>query len=182
MLIDKYLARFHFREYHFKRINHQSENSYELMLHTDASNSPVIKLLFRLRGMPPGGRISEMEKLGFTKLEEKKGEEIVYGMISTTWIFGQCRHVTTPKEFIDDEDPKRIKAVINFRIDENGSGSTISTETRVLCGSRSMKKKFRIYWFVVQPFSRLIRKLMLNEIKRNITKQNHDIESGLKSR
>lgn len=168
MLIDKYLPKFHFSEYHFKRINHKSENIYQLMLQTDVNNSPIIKLLFRLRGMPPGGKINEMEKLGFTKLEEKNVEEIVYGMISTTWIFGQCLYVTTPEEFIIDQDPQHIKAVINFRVEENGYGSTISTETRVLFGSSKMKRKFQIYWFFVQPFSKIIRRQILNIIKRSI--------------
>jgi hypothetical protein len=58
-----------------------------------------------------------MEKLGFTKLEEKNGEEIVFGMISTTWMFGQCRYVTSPEKFIKDEDTEHIKAVINFRVE-----------------------------------------------------------------
>jgi hypothetical protein len=53
MLIDKYLPGYQFQEHHSKRV-YYSENVYNLMLEADVSNSIIIKLLFRLRGMPAG--------------------------------------------------------------------------------------------------------------------------------
>jgi hypothetical protein len=169
MLIDKYLSHYHFSEYHRIKINAARADVYDSMLQTEVNKSWIILLLFRLRGMPTKGVISDMEKFGFTKLEEQEGQEIVYGMISTSWIFGQCKYKFLPAEFITDKNPGHIKAAINFHVSEKSNDTCyVSTETRVFCGSNKIKNKFRIYWFVVYPFSRLIRKLMLVQIKKQL--------------
>jgi hypothetical protein len=103
---------------------------------------------------------------------KKLVKEIVFGIISKTGTFSSCTPHFSPEEFINDTEPEHIKSVINFRLETiNLKDSVISTETRVLCGSKRMKNKFRIYWFFVQPFSSLIRKMMLREIKKCILKQ-----------
>ncbi len=128
--------------------------------------------------------IRDLHNLGFTKLNEKTGEEIVFGIISKTGTFSSCTPHFSPEEFINDTEPEHIKSVINFRLETiNLKDSVISTETRVLCGSKRMKNKFRIYWFFVQPFSSLIRKMMLREIKKCILKQTfmEDYQDGATS-
>jgi hypothetical protein len=45
-------------------------------------------------------------------------------------------------------------------------GTILKTETRVVCADVASRRKFRIYWLFVRPFSGLIRILMLRSIKR----------------
>jgi hypothetical protein len=59
------------------------------------------------------------------------------------------------------------RAVWNFMVLPQGeSGTFLSTETRVTCGDTASRFKFRLYWLVIQPFSGLIRVIMLRAIRR----------------
>ena len=170
MLIDKYMRHFDFREHHFKKVKGQPENIYPLMKRTNLSGSFIINLLFKLKGIPAGiTTINDLEKMGFIKLEENYGKEILFGIVTLSWMFNGCELKITPEEFIELNDKGYIKAVINFHITkENDDTTLLSTETRVLCTDESIRKKFRLYWLLISPFSRLIRRLMLKEIKNSI--------------
>jgi hypothetical protein len=170
MLIDDYLKDYHFSEFHSIRVKGIPEEIYPLLLITEI-NSPLIKTLFRLRGVPFYGALKDIDKAGFVKLGENVNEEILFGIISTTGSFSQCRTAFHPEEFKKLSTPDHIKAVINFRTTASDIGeTTISTETRVLCTGKKIKKVFRIYWLFVAPFSKLIRQAMLKEIKRKTEK------------
>jgi hypothetical protein len=52
--------------------------------------------------------------------------------------------------------------VIDFRI----ADAHLSTETRVHVADPAARRKFRRYWFVIRPFSGLIRILLLRAARR----------------
>ena len=59
------------------------------------------------------------------------------------------------------------RGVWNFSLSEGLEGQTIlQTETRVICGDSASRRKFLAYWFVVRPFSGLIRLIMLRNVRR----------------
>lgn len=168
MLIDRFMPVFDFNEFHSKKVDIHPKG-YQLMLSTDFSKSFLIRYLFKFRGISPHvATIHDFTKFGFVILDEMRGHEIILGMISTSSNFNRCRLRFTPEEFLNDKDPLHIKAVINLRISESNRFSFISTETRILCGSAEIKRKFRWYWIVVEPFSRLIRRQMLGQIKKQL--------------
>lgn len=173
MLIDKYLSAYDFNEFHFIKVNASANGVYNKMLSCDVSRSFLIRLLFRLRGMPRHlNTIQHLTSMGFVKLDEQPGKEIVYGIVTTSPTFNCCQSNLSPALFIQKTNASIIKAVINFHIQgQNDLASIISTETRVWCGSRAMRSKFRLYWFFVKPFSQLIRRAMLKQIKHQILKQ-----------
>jgi hypothetical protein len=170
MLIDKYLSAYHFSEFHSIEVNGFVDGIYGKMLKCDFSNSKLIKFLFRLRGMPKEVySIEHLTKMGFIKLEEEPGKEMLFGMVTTNPMFNTCQSHITSAEFIQKSDNTIIKAVINFRLqDKSNSQHIISTETRVWCGSKQLKSRFSSYWFFVKPFSQLIRKNMLKQMKRQV--------------
>lgn len=72
-LIDKYLPRYSFNEYHEIVINSSIEKVYKAAKDFDLSKSKLIKWLFKLRGLPTNrmnlqGFISD---IGFNNIEEK---------------------------------------------------------------------------------------------------------------
>lgn len=170
MLIDKYLAIYDFNEVHSVELNSSAEGIYQRMLACDFSKSYLIKFFFCLRGIPKRlHNIDHLSSMGFVRLEEAPEREIVFGMITDNPMFNSCHPNFTPEDFIGKQDRPIIKAVINFRVeDRRDSGHILSTETRVRCGSKQLKSRFRLYWFFVKPFSQLIRKLMLRQMKRQI--------------
>jgi hypothetical protein len=173
MLIDKYLSAYDFNEFHSIKVNASATGIYDKMLSCDVSPSFLISFLFRLRGMPKHlYTINHLTKLGFVKLDEQPGKEIVYGIITSSPTFNCCQSDITPASFIQNTDASVIKAAINFQLqEESNSQHIISTETRVWCGSKTMRSKFRLYWFFVKPFSQLIRSAMLKKMKQEILKQ-----------
>jgi hypothetical protein len=54
------------------------------------------------------------------------------------------------------------KAVIDFRV----GAASLSTETRVHVADPVARRSFRRYWFVIRPFSGLIRILFLRAARR----------------
>jgi len=170
MLIDKYLPAYHFNEHHAIEVNGFVNGIYQKMLQGDFSNSFLVKFLFRLRGMPKEVySIEHLTSMGFIKLEEEPGKEILYGMVTDNPMFNTCQSNISSKEFLQKNDGSIIKAVINFKLqDKSNSQHIISTETRVWCGSKAMKSKFKYYWFFIKPFSQLIRKSMLKQMKLQI--------------
>ncbi|MFN2457897.1 MAG: hypothetical protein ABR502_06840 [Chitinophagaceae bacterium] len=171
MLIDEFLKHYHFHEYHSIVVKGIPEKVYPLLLNTSINNSFVIRTLFRLRGMPVTGAVKDIEQMGFVKLGEALNKEILFGIVSNSGMFSDCIIKLSPEEFKMYSTERHVKAVINFRTDAAGENETkISTETRVLCNGRKIKNQFRIYWTFVSPFSRLIRKAMLKEIKKNVEK------------
>ena len=170
MLIEDYLPVYDFKESHSIRVNTSSNDIYQKMLHADFSKSTIINFLFRIRGIPKGlYTIEHITKMGFIKLDEEPGKEILFGMITNSPVFNKCQSNISPSDFSLKSGEARIKAVINFKVNDQGfSNYVISTETRILCGSKQMKLKFRVYWFFVKPFSQLIRKSMLKQIIKQL--------------
>lgn len=172
MLIDKYLSAYDFNEFHSIKVNASAERSYDKMLRCDVGRSRLISLLFRLRGIPKHlHTIDHLTRMGFVKLDEEPGEEIVYGIVTTSPVFNSCQSNLSPASFLQNKDASVMKAVINFRVqDVNSLTHIISTETRVWCGSKRLKARFGAYWFFVKPFSGFIRKQMLKQIRRQVVK------------
>ncbi|MES2648145.1 MAG: hypothetical protein V4717_14810 [Bacteroidota bacterium] len=170
MLIDKYLPAYQFNEFHSVELTGYLDGIYQKMLQCDFSNSSLIKFLFRIRGMSKEVySIEHLTKMGFIKLDEDPGSEILFGMVTDNPMFNNCQLIVSSKEFIQQTDDTIIKAVINFKLQNKSSSQhIISTETRVWCGSKTIKSKFKFYWFFIKPFSQLIRKSMLKQIKTQI--------------
>ncbi len=170
MLIENFLPNYHYREIHSIKIVSASADIYQQMMNCDLRQSLIIKFLFRIRGIPAElSTIKDITRLGFIQLDEKQGEEILYGMVTNSPTFSGCEMIKSSSEFINQENDSIIKAVINFRVCSELPNHLISTETRVWCGSR-MRKGFRLYWFFVKPFSQIIRRLMLYQMKKQLSK------------
>jgi hypothetical protein len=170
MLIDKYLPFYHFREFHSIKLHGFFDGIYQSMLQTDFGNSRLIKMLFKIRGMGASTySIGRLPDLGFIKLHEEPGKEILFGRVTDSPTFSTCQADMSAEEFIKRSGPSDIKAVISFKLQQvYNAQHIISTETRVWCGSKALKSKFGLYWFFIKPFSQLIRKSMLRQMRREI--------------
>ena len=106
---------------------------------------------------------------GFGRLEEAPPREIVLGVAGAFWRpTGNVRPFRR-QDFDGPVTPGLARAVWNFALRDAGDGHTLlSTETRVVCGDAASRRKFRLYWRVVGPFSGLIRRSMLRAIRREV--------------
>ena len=180
MLIDSFAPNPDAVETHSISIVALPNAVYQTLWTADLSGSLIIKALLGLRSLPefaahpcrprPRSRKITLQTLiesGFGVLAEEPGQEIVLGVTGRFW---RPTGNLTAFNREDFDGPVRMglaRAVWNFSFESVGSDRTnLATETRVTCGDDVSRRKFRAYWFVVRPFSGLIRRLMLRAVKR----------------
>jgi len=179
MLIDSFAPRPDAVETHSLVINAPRETVYRTLLTADLGHSLIIKSLLALRSIPgfiahpcamPRNRKITLQTLidsGFGLLAEKPGEEIVLGVTGRFWRpAGNLSPFNRP-DFDRAVPVGFARGVWNFSVSEPIRGQTLlTTETRVTCGDPASRRKFLAYWFVVRPFSGLIRLIMLKSVRK----------------
>jgi len=174
--IDAYMPEWDVRERHRTLVAATPDEVFSALRRVDVSNSRAISWLSRLRELPasisgrPGRRLrmdlEGLQRSGFVLLEEREGEEIVFGLVGKFWRPTGNIHRVSPHEFIAFDRPGYARAVINFRLRATNTGTALSTETRVRCTDAASRRRFRLYWTLIGPFSALIRREMLRLTRR----------------
>lgn len=130
----------------------------------------MTKALFFLRGYgrrslgASAGTLPEsIVRFGFTKLEEVPERELVFGIVGKFWRFdGGLRRLADRDSFLAFAEDGYVKGAWNLRVEPaEGGGSVLSTETRIHTFGPAARRKFRLYWTLVGPFSGLIRQALL---------------------
>jgi hypothetical protein len=186
MLIDSFAPNPDAVETHRITIAASPEVVYGLLWTADLGRSPVIKFLLALRSLPeftlhpcqplPQDRKITLQTLidaGFGVLAEQPGKEIVLGVTGKFW---RPTGNLSPFNRADFDEPVAqglARAVWNFHVEGRNDQTTLSTETRIICGDSGSRRKFRAYWFFVRPFSGLIRRLMLLAVRRECRVTGH---------
>ncbi len=166
ILMDKYLPRYTFNEYHEILINSPIANVYDVAYDFDLSKSKTIVWLFKIRGLPTKRLNLQnfIDDIGFTNLESNAPFENLIGF----WARVKIAPITGYEDFKNNSISPWIKAVWNFQLEELDQNKTkLSTETRVLCVAPITKITFGLYWLIIKPFSGLTRKKMLKIIKKD---------------
>ncbi len=178
MLIDSFAPDPDAVETHSIAINASSDTVRGALWTADLGGAPTIKLLMGLRALPEillhgGGALPRDWRItlqtvidsGFGILAHEP-EEIVLGVTGKFWRPTGNLLPFDRDSFADAVSPGLARAVWNFSIRESGGETILSTETRVVCGDRASRRKFRVYWFFVRPFSGLIRRIMLRIVRQ----------------
>ena len=167
MLIEKYLSTYHFNTLQTLTVSSTPANIYSHLWTADFSKSLMIVSLFKLRGMPHRAfTLNGLIKTGFILLEENTGQELVLGFVGQPWkLKGNLLTIHSDK-FTSFSRKGFVKVVWNFQLTPIDSNTTrIATETRIYCMDRAAKYFFTAYWLLISPFSRLIRRHMLQVLK-----------------
>ena len=184
-LIDRYMPRFDVREQHRMRVRAPQDEVYASLERVDFVRSPVIAALLLIRVLPAlvshvaagkqprapavgrGITLASFEGYGFRILERRAPEELVIGLEGQFWRPGGALRTPTAEEFLGS--PPRsgaARAVWNFRVIRLDSGaSELTTETRVLCASPAVRRRFLPYWWLIRPGSGAIRRAMLRRVR-----------------
>jgi hypothetical protein len=134
---------------------------------------PIVRGLMRLRGyrlrstMHAVSPTVEACRFGSFLELVANPQEVLLGIAGRFWRpNGGIVRDLTPDGFRDFRRIGYAKAVWNFYVSPANGNSQVSTETRVQTFGRPAAVKFRLYWVLVGPFSGLMRKAMLREVKR----------------
>lgn len=175
MLHEKYLPQYDIIQAESIDIHASINKLYPEIENLNFERSRIISWLFKIRGIPVPESLSlkGLEKINFTKLETIAGKEIIIGLIGQFWTPTGRLKKFSPQEFISFNDTAFAKATWNFELVKiNDTKTRLRTETRILCPTPDTKRKFKIYWTFIQPFSTLIRREMLRAIKRKVENYN----------
>lgn len=171
--LDDFLPTYEFSERHSLAIDAPASRIDRALRTVSIADVPIARMLWWLRrlGRPYGDSTKPFVggELPGVVLDDVPEEGIVLGLTGQFWrLLGAERDPaspTTAEEFLAYDRADTCKAVIDFRV----GASSLSTETRVHVADAAARRRFRRYWFVVRPFSRLIRILLLRAARRRAT-------------
>jgi hypothetical protein len=177
VLIDRFLPEYDEVEHHEAAVDAPADRTYRAVKEIDLARSPVVLALLAARGLPhlftgavkPKRRLTldDIIESGFVVLAEEPNRELVLGIVGKFWQLSSGVHRIEPDEFVDFDTPGYAKAVWDFVVSERaGGGSTVTTETRIV-STDGARRKFSWYWRLIGPFSALIRRVVLGQIKRD---------------
>jgi hypothetical protein len=154
--IDGVLPAYDVHEVHATELALEPERAIAVALATPVAGDPLVRVLFRLRGLRTKGTIGDF--VAWMRFEElARGEgEVVFGASGTPWRpGGGIGRFAEPA-------PGTVRMAFDLRAD----GRRLTTETRVASVDDAARRAFLRYWRVVGPFSALIRRRWLARIAR----------------
>ena len=145
----------------------------------DLSDSRLVQAIFRGRELmlgatppprgvaEPPGLVAAALRIGWGVLTERAGREIVLGAVTRPWEPNPVFRELPPREFAAFVDPGFVKIAFTLRADPLPDGTSIfRTETRALATDVDARAAFRRYWSLVSPGVALIRRAMLEPLRR----------------
>lgn len=167
MLIDEFLPEYDFVETHDIEIRASTEAVFKAIDKIDFCESPVIRWLLFLRGLPSKSiKLRDLRKSWFEILGRRENKEILIGLAGRFWTIRGHLQKINADNFRAFNKKGFAKAVWNFSVDESGNETRLKTETRVSCLDEESRRSFGFYWAFIQPFSGVIRREMLKIVKK----------------
>jgi hypothetical protein len=153
---------YHHHERHTIRVSATPERAFAAVREARLEDMPLVRFLFKLRGLRAAPRGSVWEALlaeGFQEL----GEDTLV-LVGKPWSArGNLRKVD---DFVAFAEPGYAKMAMDLRAVPDGDGARLETETRVFLTDSRARRRFAAYWLVVRPFSGLVRRSLLRAAKR----------------
>ncbi|MDD3655062.1 MAG: hypothetical protein PHO01_12960 [Desulfotomaculaceae bacterium] len=173
-------------ERHKITVKASPEKIFEAIHRFDMGDSSIVKFFLFLRGLfsrssdnnpdNPEPLKFSLEKMttsgGMILLEEIENKEVVLGLGGQFWKIKPTEiHFTGMNDFVNFNQTDNVKVAWNLYIEEGEDGTaSLSTETRNLCLGQKAKSAFRIYWWIIRPYSGWIRVAILKMIKAQAEK------------
>jgi hypothetical protein len=185
MKIDEFLPDYDFGASYDIHINASPSVVYERLFWLDFNEVWIVRLLETARTgklvSPSRLAASLSQRLrgtGFVMLAEVPNEELLMGIAGRFWRpdGGRCLDLTVG-DFVEFARPGYAKVAWNFSLRASSGETVLSTETRTKCFGPAARWKFRIYWFLIYPFSGLIRRAILNRVKSDAESVSSKIET-----
>jgi hypothetical protein len=174
-LLEEVMSEYDVNEVHELWVPADPAAAYDAVLAVSAGEVRLFGPLMRLRTLGRSSRVfdtakpllGEMRRIGFVELGARPGEEVVVGAIGRFW--SPLRNRPRPTtDFAGFDEPGYAKAAMNFRVEPDGDGSRITTETRIVGTDAAATRKFRRYWLLIRPGSAAIRRSWLKAIRRRL--------------
>jgi hypothetical protein len=176
-LIDTVLPAWEHRERHARHVAAPPERVWAALADLRVADLPLTMALVRVRGGPVAwlrGVAAPPDARALTSFAPKPvlddpPHEIVLADVARYTALTPGRP-DLPRgnaaAFTAFDEPGWTKVVMNFRLDPEGDGTSLSTETRVHSTDTTTRRAFRPYWLLVRFGSGLIRRDLLTATAR----------------
>jgi hypothetical protein len=162
-LLDTVLPRYDVVERHEVRADAPAGRLLAAAQEVTLADTPLVRLLFRLRGLggdPRGTLLEAMGAEGFRAVAEDPGRELVLAAVGRPWAL---RGGIRPFDEVDAFSEPGYALLAMSVAAEDG---LLRTETRVRLTDAGSRRRFRLYWLAVRPFSGLVRRRWLRAAAR----------------
>jgi hypothetical protein len=175
--LDEFAPVWQFDEVHTMRVDAPPARVYQAIRDVRADEIQLFRTLTWIRRggrdlpesvLNAGNRASLIEvatRSGFIYLADDAPRELAIGTLITA-PKGHRRGKLTPDVFRRTLPPGFTLASMNFVVRPEGTGSVVTTETRVFANSTAARRRFAAYWRAIYPGSALIRRMWLLAIAR----------------
>ena len=161
------LPEFHHREHHSTYVAASPERALAAARATCLDDVPIVRLLFRLRGLRAAPREQPIwDALGAERFQSFGDDTLV--LIGKPW--SPRSRPQTVDDFAGFAEPGWAKMAMDLRAVPDGDGARLETETRIYLTDRAARRRFGAYWLVIRPFSGFTRRSWLRAAKRRAEK------------
>ena len=180
MLIEEWMPWYEFGGVHRIEVSAPPERALEAVKQVTPGEMPPVRLLFALRSLPAlllrkeglsaDRTVALYEQMAqrFVLLGEKPGLEIVVGGIGQMWklVGGASPEFRDAEVFKKFREPGYAKVAASFSALSRDGRTELRTETRVLTTDSGSRRAFGRYWWIIRPWSGVIRRSWLRAAKR----------------
>ena len=176
--LDRFAPSYQFSERHEIHVAAAPARTFEAVRCVTASEITLFRTLTAIRrfGRPgPESILNAPEhqpildvalQTSFQLLAHVPDREIVVGTVVAAPPDFRPPDERTPRWYQMLSQPGYAKAAMSFLVEPEGTGSLVTTETRVFATDDSTRRRFAVYWRVIYPGSALIRRMWLRAIRR----------------
>jgi hypothetical protein len=166
--LDAYLPEYEFSERHRIAVRATAARIDRAFREVTFADVPLVRVLFALRGLGRGRAAAPaVETMAHSAvlLEDEPGVGLVLGLTGQFWRLrggDPSARTRTAGEFAAFARTDACQAVVDLR----AADGELTTETRVRVRDGRARRRFRLYWLLIRPFSGLTRVLLLRAAKR----------------
>ncbi len=175
-LLDRFMPVYDVAERRHIVVAASADVTFVAACESDLMQSPIIRTIFKARELVlgaqsdttarPQGVLAFTKSIGWSVLAEVPGREVVMGAVTQPWNANVVFRPLTPDEFVRFNEPDYVKIVWTLRADSVGEHQSIFRhETRVVTTDSGARTKFRRYWVQFSPGIKLIRWLLLPQVR-----------------
>jgi hypothetical protein len=192
-LLDRFMPVYEIAERHHINVGAPANISFAAACDVNLEGCAVVRAIFHGRALILGSKpdqsprpsrlLDAVQRLGWRVLADDPGREIVLGAVTRPWDADVVFRSIPPEEFAAFDEPGYVKIAWTLRAAPARVGSSIvRTETRAVSTDRAARAKFRRYWSMFSPGIVLIRRMMLDEIKRDAERRARVLTAAARDR